>query len=108
MPEPLRLSGILKELGIRRAFDWRQADFTGIAPTSEQLEVSEGFHKAFIEVDERGTEAAASTAFSTRVGGVPPIAPPRPFVCDHPFAFAIRDHRNDAILFMGRVADPAA
>lgn len=108
MPAPLLLSGTLKELGIRRAFDWRQADFTGIAPTSAQLEVSEGFHKAFIAVDESGTEAAAATAISMRAGGPLSTAPPTPFVCDHPFAFAICDRKNDAILFMGRVADPTA
>jgi serpin B len=106
MPDPLMLSGILQELGIRRAFDWQQADFTAIAPKSEQLEVSEAYHKAFIEVDEKGTEAAAATAISMRAGSAMPTDAPKPFVCDHPFAFMIRDRKTDAILFMGRVTNP--
>jgi serpin B len=108
MPEPLMLSGILKDLGIRRAFDHTQADFTAIAPASEQLEISEAFHKAFIEVDEKGTEAAAATAISMRAGSAMPTEPPKSFVCDHPFMFLIRDRDSGAILFMGRVADPTA
>jgi len=107
MPEPLTLSGILKELGIRRAFNSQQADFTAIAPESEQLEISEAYHKAFIEVDEKGTEAAAATAISMRAGSAPPTDEPTAFVCDHPFAYIIRDRESGAILFMGRVVDPS-
>lgn len=106
MPGPIRLKGVLTSMGIRRVFDYTQADFTAIAPASEQLEISEGYHKAFIEVNEKGTEAAAATAFGMRAGSAPPTTEPIPFVCDHPFAFAIRDTRNGALLFTGRVADP--
>jgi serpin B len=108
MPDPLMLSGILKELGIRKAFDYAQADFTAIAPKSEQLEISEAFHKAFIEVNEKGTEAAAATAISMRAGAAMPTEPPKAFVCDHPFGFLIVDKKTDAILFMGRVSEPKA
>jgi serpin B len=106
MPEPLRLAKILQSLGIERAFDHTRADFTKMAPAAEQLEISEGFHKAFIEVDEKGTEAAAATALGMRAGSAMPTDPPKQFRCDHPFAFAIRDTGTGAILFFGHVADP--
>jgi serpin B len=108
MPEPLRLSGILQAMGIERAFDHTRADFTKMAPAQAQLEISEGFHKAFIEVDEKGTEAAAATALGMRAGAAPPTDEPIPFVADHPFLYLIRDTKTDAILFMGRVVDPSA
>jgi serine protease inhibitor len=65
------------------------------------------FHKAWCEVNEEGTEAAAAT-----VGGVSgavmmnPPPPPPVFRADHPFIFLIRDTRSGALLFLGRVADP--
>jgi serpin B len=108
MSEPLRLSGILRAMGIERAFDHTRADFTKMAPADAQLEISEGFHKAFIEVDEKGTEAAAATALGMRAGSAPPTDEPIPFVADHPFLYLIRDTKTDATLFMGRVVDPSA
>jgi serpin B len=108
MPDPLRLSGILKAMGIERAFDHTLADFTKMAPADAQLEISEAFHKAFIEVDEKGTEAAAATALGMRGGAAAPTDEPIPFVADHPFLYLIRDTKTDAILFMGRVVDPSA
>lgn len=108
MREPLRLSGILKAMGIERAFDHARADFTKMAPVDAQLEISEGFHKAFIEVDEKGTEAAAATAIGMLAGAAPPTDEPIPFVADHPFLYLIRDAKTDAIVFMGRVVDPTS
>lgn len=108
MPEPLKLKAILGELGITRAFDYTRADFTPIAPASEQLEISEGFHKAFIAVDEKGTEAAAATALGMRAGAAAPTEPPKQFHADHPFLFVITDDSTGAILFIGRVSDPSA
>jgi serpin B len=106
MPDPLELRAILESLGITRAFVHSQADFTPMAPASERLEISEGYHKAFIEVDEKGTEAAAATAFGMRVGGAPPTAEPKQFWADHPFLYVIRHEATGAILFIGRVTDP--
>jgi serpin B len=108
MPDPLRLGAICRGMGIERMFDHTRADFTAMAPAAEQLEISEGFHKAFIEVNEKGTEAAAATALSMRAGSAMPTEAPKSFVCDHPFAFAIRDTQTGAILFLGQVADPTA
>jgi serpin B len=108
MPEPMRLKKICNTMGIERMFDHTRADFTAMAPADEKIEISEGFHKAFIEVDEKGTEAAAATALVGRAGSAPPTEPPKSFVCDHPFAFAIRDTKTGAILFLGQVTDPSA
>lgn len=106
MKASLTLKAPLRELGIRRAFDATQADFTGIAPASEKLEITEGYHKAFIEVDEAGTEAAAATAIAMGRGAGAPPAPPVTFHADRPFLYLIRDTQSGAILFIGRVADP--
>ncbi len=108
MPEPMRLRKLCEAMGMQRMFDYTRADFTAMAPAAEQIEIAEGFHKAFIEVDEKGTEAAAATAFTARAGSAMPTEPPKPFVCDRPFAFAIRDTKTGAILFLGQVADPTA
>lgn len=104
-PDPLRLSATLRDMGMPTAFT-EAADFTGMAPKEEQLMISEAFHKAFIEVDEKGTEAAAATAVVMRAGGAPPSNEPIPIAVDRPFLFVVRDTASGAILFMGRVADP--
>ncbi len=106
----LSLRDALAEIGMPLAFDADRADFTGIAnPPSpaDRLYIGAVFHKAFVKVDEKGTEAAAATAVvMPRAGGMPPKAVS--FTADHPFLFFIRDHKTGLVLFMGRVADPAA
>jgi serpin B len=105
--EPVLLGEHLRAMGIVRAFDSTQADFTAMANpanASERLFISEAYHKAFVEVDEQGTEAAAATAISMVRGGR--VEPVREFRADHPFLFAIRDTRTGMLLFLGRVADP--
>ena len=93
------------------AFDSRRADFTGIAAPvklEDRLVVNEVFHKAFVSVDEKGTEAAAATAVvMMRATSMRPVSEPKPFVADHPFLFLIRDTKSGLVLFLGRVADPA-
>jgi serpin B len=108
----LSLGDMLKELGMPVAFDPEKADFTGIAnPPSpaDRLFISKVFHKAFVKLDEKGTEAAAATAvvMATR-GAAAPTKPPSEFRADHPFLFFLRHVKSGAILFMGRVSDPAA
>jgi serpin B len=89
------------------AFDQDKADFSGIngvaQPSEEALHVAAVLHKAFVEVNEKGTEAAATTVmhWAKANGHTPPT-----FTVDHPFIFAIRDRSSGAILFLGRVADP--
>ena len=82
------------------------ADFSGIG--DEPLKISEIVHKAFVEVNEVGTEAAAATAtrmlLSTGAGSPPPE--PKIFKADHPFLFFIWDRKTDTVFFSGRVLDP--
>jgi serpin B len=106
-PPTIALSDSLKAMGMNRAFD-PHADFTGIANLPDGLYVSEVFHKAFIEVNEEGTEAAAATAVVMMTRGAPPAAAPEPprFIADHPFLFALMDRRTGSVLFLGRVTDP--
>jgi serpin B len=63
-------------------------------------------HKAFVDVNEEGTEAAAATAVGVEIGSVPAPAPKATFHADHPFLFLIHEDTTGSILFMGRVADP--
>jgi serpin B len=100
------LPPVLEAMGMRRAFSSGEADFSGIDGKSD-LFVSDVRHKAYVSVDEKGTEAAAATG----VVIMPRIMPPKPsvtFTADHPFLFLIRDHRSGAVLFVGRVWDPGA
>ena len=62
-------------------------------------------HKAYVKVDEQGTEAAAATGFPMGETSAGPDDTPT-FQADHPFLFLIRDQLTDAILFMGRIEDP--
>lgn len=106
--DSLELKDPLKALGMQLAFDDRRADFTGIGRfRDDTLYISNVFHKAFVEVNEEGTEAAAASAVVMQVRGAGP-AEARRFVADHPFLFLIRDRRSGAILFLGRVVDPRA
>lgn len=103
-PGALELQRPLTELGIKAAFT-PAADFTGISKdTKEPLFISSVLHKAFVRVDEKGTEAAAATAIAAPTGG-----PPKPgtaFTVDHPFIFMIIDRTTGLMLFIGRVAAP--
>lgn len=110
--QPMTLADTMKALGMNAAFDRDKADFSGMSkpPTpDERLYVSSIFHKAFVKLDEKGTEAAAASAVQMAMaGGAAPSKEPEHFDADHPFLFLLRDVRSGAILFMGRVADPAA
>ncbi len=101
----------LKRLGMRLAFEVGRADLSGIngltPPHEESLYFSAVLHKAFVEVNEQGTEAAAASAMGLLLGLPPGDPPPVPVVrADHPFLFAICDRRSGAVIFMGRVVDP--
>jgi serpin B len=103
MTSEFQFKEVLSKMGMRQAFDPTRADFTGISPTRE-LYISAVVHKAFVDVNEEGTEAAAATAVvvKTEAAAVTPV-----FRADHPFLFVIRDNRSGSILFLGRVSNPA-
>ena len=103
MTSGFRLSAILRSMGMVDAFTMGTADFSGMTDR-EQLAIAEVIHKAFLEVNEEGTEAAAATATEMLGCAEPPSTPV--FRADHPFVFLIRDVRSESILFMGRVVDP--
>jgi len=94
----------LADLGLTDAFDETCADFSGITGTQD-LFIGAAVHKAFVEVNEEGTEAAAATGISIGVTSMPP--PPKTFRADHPFTFLIRENTSGKILFMGRIVNPA-
>jgi serpin B len=107
--QEFELSSTLKDLGMKSAFDSNSADFSGMTG-DKSLVISAAIHKAYIDVDENGTEAAAATAvvmaMATAMQSRVPPPPPIYFTADHPFLFLIRDNTSGAILFMGRVTDP--
>ncbi len=102
-----RLSETLKSMGMSDAFDSAAADFSGmdgkscLAGNPECLYIREILHKAFVSVDEAGTEAAAATAVVMQQESAPPS--PVSVTVDRPFIFLIRDQETGAVLFMGRV-----
>ncbi|MBA3779850.1 MAG: serpin family protein [Chloroflexi bacterium] len=95
------LTPVLKALGMVAPFD--AADFSGMT-TDEQLFIGFVIHQANIDVDEKGTEAAAATVVGMESSGPPEVCK---ITADRPFLFAIRDVETGAILFLGR-ADPSA
>lgn len=99
------LNEALKSLGMTDAFDAGLADFSGMTPNPAGLYISDVIHKAFVDVNEEGTEAAAATAVVMRVKAAFPESMVV-FRADHPFVFIIRDVRSGSILFIGRVMDP--
>ena len=100
----INLKDILSNLGMEKMFQPSTAGLHGIS--DEVLFVSDVIQKAFIEVDETGTEAAAATAVIVvkRSSRMPKIDQ---FVADHPFLFFIRDLQTNLVLFQGRVTRPS-
>jgi serpin B len=102
-----QLGGVLRQLGVTAAFS-DDADFSGIT-TAERLCIGEVAHKAYVDVDEEGTEAAAATAVVIRAMSLTaPARPPITVVVDRPFLFAIVDTAAGTPLFVGKVSNPTA
>jgi serpin B len=99
-----RLSDALKEMGMPTAFSG-SADFSGMDGKGD-LFIDDVFHKAFVDVNEEGTEAAAATAVSMTLSYEMSFEPIPVFKADHPFIFLIQDDDTGNILFMGRVVNP--
>lgn len=94
----------LSDMGMPVAFS-SDADFSGIA--NEGLKIGFVVHKAFINVSEEGTEAAAATGVGMMLmSAAPPRTPPVSFIANHPFIFIIKDNATGSILFMGKITNP--
>jgi len=98
------LNDVLKDLGMEIAFDDTAADFSAMRPTPPRLFIADVKHKAFVEVDEKGTEAAAATSVEIRAESAPMDW--FSMTVDRPFFFSIVDNKTGSILFMGSVTDP--
>jgi serpin B len=100
------LNQVLESLGMRQAFVPGGADFSGMSGTNgRRLFIQAVVHKAFVDVNEEGTEAAAATGVAVAKEAAP--ADPAVFRADHPFVFLIRDNRSGSMLFLGRLTNPA-
>lgn len=100
------MNSSLSTLGMGTAFDGGKADFSGISGNRE-LSISGVVHKAFINVDEKGTEAAAATGVLIGVTSIN-VTQPLKLTLDRPFVFMIRDRQTGLVIFMGKVMNPAA
>jgi serpin B len=110
-PPTITLAKQFEALGMKTAFDQPKgsANFDKIAPRTpdDYLYISQIFHKTFIAVDEKGTEAAAATAVAMLAGSAfRPAPPPIEVKVDRPFVYAIQHVPSGVCLFLGRVTDP--
>ncbi|KAI8513274.1 serine-type endopeptidase inhibitor [Branchiostoma belcheri] len=102
LEQDFSLGNTLKKMGMGEAFG-DGADFSGMSAAAD-LFISEVVHKAFVEVNEEGTEAAAGSGVRMMKRSLP--RPPTPFFADHPFIFLIRDNRSSSVLFLGKMQKP--
>uniref|UniRef100_A0A3P9DHE9 Serpin B6 n=1 Tax=Maylandia zebra TaxID=106582 RepID=A0A3P9DHE9_9CICH len=102
MEEKYDLEKILTNMGMENAFDIYKRDFSGMSPANDLI-VSKVVHKALVDVNEEGAEAAAATGVDMEVRS---ITIPAEFVADHPFIFFIRHKPTKSILFVGRYCSP--
>jgi serpin B len=102
----LRLDHTLASMGMPDAFDPERADFSGMDGRRGWLHIDAAIHKSYIDVAEEGTEAAAASAVVMAARSAMP-APAAVFRADHPFIFLIRERRSGALLFIGRMGNPA-
>ncbi|XP_005466057.1 leukocyte elastase inhibitor isoform X1 [Oreochromis niloticus] len=102
LEENYDMKAVLVSMGMVDAFDMTKSDFSGMSPAND-LVLSKVVHKAFVEVNEEGTEAAAATAavMMLRCARIPAR-----FIADHPFLFFIRHNPSSSILFAGRYSSP--
>jgi serpin B len=100
----LSLKDRLMMMGMTDAFDETRADFSGMTGARD-LYIGSVLHKAFVAVDEKGTEAAAATAVIMEVTSAP-AGEPITITVDRPFIYLIRDEQTGNVLFLGRVVNP--
>ena len=103
LEQSMSLMDTLKSLGMKDLFDESKCDLSGV-DGSRNLYVSHVIHKAYVDVNEEGTEAAAATAVLMQIRCMP--RPPLAFRADHPFLFFIKHIQSGSVLFMGRLVNP--
>jgi len=105
--DSFKLNDALKKLAVNAAFS-DSADFSGIA--AEPLKIDEVVHKSFIDLNEKGTEAAAATGIKAAASSftIFPESAKKVFNADHPFIFAIQHVATESVLFIGRYAGPSS
>jgi|TARA_B100000959_G_scaffold281057_1_gene344279 serpin B len=103
--DTIALTNPLKRLGMNLAFT-RGADFSLMTSDPRGLSIDDIYHKTFIAVDEKGTEAAAATAVAMTFRSLPRPEKPVEVRLDRPFLYAIMDTRTQTALFLGRIVDP--
>uniref|UniRef100_A0A672SS40 Leukocyte elastase inhibitor n=1 Tax=Sinocyclocheilus grahami TaxID=75366 RepID=A0A672SS40_SINGR len=103
MEETYDMKSLLISMGMEDVFDGQKVNLSGMSPNND-LVLTEVIHKAFVEVNEEGTEAAAATATVGFTTSMP--LDPKTFIADHPFIFFIRHNPSNSILFYGRFCSP--
>jgi serpin B len=105
-----QLAKNLRNMGMGSAFSDAANFYKMSDPSETPLKISEVIHKAFVEVSEKGTEAAAATAVimveCSSVAGPSKVEPHIYFIANHPFLYFIKDNQTNSILFMGQVTKP--
>ncbi|XP_041923154.1 leukocyte elastase inhibitor-like [Alosa sapidissima] len=105
LEEEYDLKEILVSMGMTDAFNESKCDFSGMSPCDD-LVLSNVVHKSFVEVNEKGTKAAATTAVVASNSFSNSKPPPKRFMADHPFLFFIRHNPTQSVLFYGRYSSP--
>ncbi|CAM4696669.1 unnamed protein product [Leuciscus chuanchicus] len=105
MDQTYDMKSLLISMGMEDVFDMQKVNLSGMSSNND-LVVSSVIHKAFVEVNEKGTEAAAATGAVVGVTSVMPSSPPKIFTADHPFLFFIRHNPSNVCLFYGRLCSP--
>ncbi len=103
MEETYEMVQFLRSMGMEDVFDGQKVNLSGMSPNND-LVVSKVVHKAFVEVNEEGTEAAGATGIVISTTSI--TLPPKTFIADHPFLFFIRHNPSNSILFYGRFCSP--
>ncbi len=105
LEDSLGLVETLEEMGMEKAFDSDEADFSEMVDLGEldlNVYISDVLHASFVEVDEKGTEAAAATAVEMRLESLPMA-----LEFNEPFLFVIEEPETETILFIGQLVDPS-
>ena len=101
----LKLNDALKAMGMEVAFDRLKADFSKMLPDPPGGYIGNVVHKTMVEVNEKGTEAAAATSVEIKLKSAMPVQPAEVIV-DRPYLIAVRDDESGMILFIGAIYDP--